>query len=73
MINNRLAVITGAAGGIGKELALVHAAMGGDLMIAARSRKGLMAVKSEAESVHDVTVHVVEIDLAEPSGPERSP
>jgi len=64
--SKKLALITGASSGIGKELARVHAERGGDLVVVARSEDKLQALKSELESAHGVTVHVLTKDLTSP-------
>jgi short-subunit dehydrogenase len=58
------ALITGASGGIGAELARIHAEKGGDLVLVARSADKLEALKTELEVAHRVNVHVIAEDLA---------
>ena len=55
------ALITGASSGIGKEIARVLAAMGYDLIVAARSYDKLMELKAELKNVN---VRVITIDLS---------
>ena len=50
------ALITGASNGIGLELARVHASKGGDLILVARSKDKLEALKSEIEAQYKVEV-----------------
>lgn len=57
------ALITGATGGLGKELAKVHAQAGGDLILAGRSAEKLDAVKAELETEYPVQVRTVCADL----------
>ena len=64
----KLALITGASVGIGKELARVHAAAGGDLIITARRADALNALKAELEAKYNTTVHVIALDLGAPGG-----
>lgn len=59
------ALITGASGGIGYELACVHASKGGDLILTARSAEKLEAVKIELESRYGSEVHLICNDLSE--------
>lgn len=65
------ALITGASGGIGAELARLHAARGGDLVIVARREAELDALKAELEGRHGVSVSVIAIDLTEPDSAAR--
>ena len=58
------ALVTGASNGIGLELARLHAKKGGDLVLVARSGDKLVALKTELEAEHNVTVHVIATDLA---------
>ncbi|RKR03241.1 SDR family NAD(P)-dependent oxidoreductase [Maricaulis maris] len=63
------ALITGASSGIGLELARIHAARGGDLVITARRTDRLDALKAELEAAHKVTVTVIAGDLTDPLAP----
>jgi hypothetical protein len=65
------ALVTGASSGIGAELARVHAAHGGDLVISARRADRLEALKAELEAAHHVSVQMLVEDLAEPDAPQR--
>lgn len=65
------ALITGASGGIGKELARRHAAGGGDLVIVARSADKLEALAAELERRHGVRVISIAADVAEPGAAQR--
>ena len=62
------ALITGASSGIGAELARLHAAKGGDLVLVARRKEALEALKTELEKAHGITATVVAADLAETGG-----
>jgi len=59
----KVALITGASTGIGKEMASIHAAKGGDLIIVARSQEKLNAVKVELEKKYSVSVMIIAKDL----------
>ncbi len=61
----KTALITGASGGIGKEFAKEHAAMGGNLVLVARNQTALEAVKAEIEAFADVKVLVKAVDLTQ--------
>lgn len=71
MTTSNTALITGASGGIGLELARIHAQKGGDLVLVARSKDKLEALKAELESEHKVNVTVMAEDLALPDAAER--
>lgn len=58
-----VALITGASSGIGKELAKVHAAHGGDVVVVARREAQLLALKQELEQQYGVSVTVMVKDL----------
>ena len=65
------ALITGASSGIGKEFARIHAERGGDLIIIARSKDKLDALKAELENKHNIKVFVIAKDLSQPEAPEE--
>ncbi|MDJ1006819.1 MAG: SDR family oxidoreductase [Paracoccaceae bacterium] len=65
------ALITGASSGLGAEFARYHARRGGDLIITARRKEALEALKAEIEERDGVTVHVISCDLGAPGGAER--
>lgn len=69
--NKTVALITGASSGIGKELALIHTARGGDLVIVARSEGRLSQLKQEIEAAHGVGVRVLAKDLTKPEAPNE--
>ena len=64
-----VALITGASSGIGKELAKIHAAKGGDLVLVARREKELAALKSSLESEYKVSVVIIPKDLSDTNTP----
>jgi len=66
-MKNKTALITGASSGIGKEIAKIHAAIGGHLVLVARSHNRLLALKSELESAHKIKVYTIEKDLSKPN------
>lgn len=65
------ALITGASSGIGKDLALIHAEKGNDLVIVARRKEKLLELKNHLENTFHVKVHVISKDLADTSTPEE--
>jgi short-subunit dehydrogenase len=66
----RLAVVTGASSGIGRELAQQAAGHGYDVVLVARREQRLHALAEELRAV-GVTARPVAADLSEPSGVER--
>jgi len=68
----KTALITGASSGIGRELAILHAERGGDLIIVARRAEKLQALKTELEANHSVTVTPLTKDPHQCSG-RRTP
>jgi len=62
----KTALITGASGGIGYELAKLFAADGINLVLVARSRGKLEAFASELKSIE---AHVCALDLSQPDAP----
>lgn len=61
----KVALITGASSGIGKELAFIHAEKGGDLILIARSEDKLKQLKAELEEKYSIKVKVIVKDLTE--------
>jgi short-subunit dehydrogenase len=70
-IKNKTALVTGASTGIGKELALIHAEKGGDLVVVARNREKLEDLKSQLEKNYAVNVRVIVKDLGKPEAPKE--
>lgn len=66
-----VALITGASAGIGRELALVFASHGFDLVVIARRRARLVSLKRQVEAAHGGRVRVVEADLCDPEAAGR--
>ncbi|MEM6891292.1 MAG: SDR family oxidoreductase [Pseudomonadota bacterium] len=67
----KTALITGASSGIGAAIARIHAAKNGNLVLVARRRDRLEALKSELEEKHGVDVHITVEDLTEAEAPQR--
>jgi short-subunit dehydrogenase len=63
------AVVTGASGGIGEELARVLAAEGYTLVLVARTISKLKAIAEDLAGRHGITCHVVAADLSDPTAP----
>lgn len=62
----KLALVTGASGGIGYELAVILARHGHDLVLVARRADKLAALAERLELDHGVRVRVIARDLARP-------
>lgn len=68
---SKTALITGASSGIGAELARIHAAAHGDLVLIARRRERLERLQAELASDHRVKVMVIAEDLTDVHAIER--
>jgi uncharacterized protein len=68
----KLVVVTGASSGLGREIALSLALREkAHVVIAARRRERLEALKVEIESRSGSHAHVITVDLGDPEGPVR--
>src|ERR1044071_1006887 len=65
------ALVTGASGGIGEELARLFAADGHDLVLVARSRDKLARLSEELGGKHGVKARVLAADLARDEAPRE--
>ncbi len=65
------ALITGASGGIGLELAKIHASKGDDLVLVARNQSKLEALKLDLEKRYPVNVLVIAKDLSVPNAAQE--
>ena len=69
-MSRRTALVTGASSGIGRELALIFARNGYDLVLVARSQAALEEVAGQARAL-GVETHVMVADLARPEAPDQ--
>lgn len=67
----RMALVTGASAGIGCAFAEVLAREGFDLIVTARRRDRLEALRQDLSRRFGVAVHVIPEDLADPEAPRR--
>lgn len=70
-MKNKTALITGASSGIGKELAIIHAKNGGNLVIVARRSEALNILKKDLEEKYKIQVYCITKDLSESNAPEE--
>jgi short-subunit dehydrogenase len=68
--SNSTALITGASGGIGYELAKLFAKYKCNLVLVARSEDKLRQFASELQSRYGISVKTVALDLTEPTAPQ---
>ncbi len=67
---NRLALVTGASGGLGADFARQLAARGANLALVARRAEQLSAVAAEIEKGYPVSALAIPLDLAAPGAPQ---
>ena len=67
---NKTALITGASGGLGKEFARIHASKGDNLILIARSKDRLEALKFELEKQFSISVVIIVKDLSDQYAPK---
>jgi short-subunit dehydrogenase len=66
---SKLALVTGASGGIGLEFAKLLAQAGYDMALVARSQEKLESIAADLRRKYGVNVQVVVCDLAKPNAP----
>jgi hypothetical protein len=69
-VARQTALVTGASGGIGLELARVFAAGGFNLILVARSADRLAKIAEELAARHSITARAVPADLIDPQAPQ---
>ena len=67
----KVALITGASSGLGREYARVYASRGGDLVLVARRLDRLNELKAELEAQYQVDVLTLSYDLSRPEAPQQ--
>jgi uncharacterized protein len=68
--NSKTALITGASGGIGEEIARVLAKTGHNLVLVARTQSKLEALAKELSQTHGVQCQAIASDLTDPKASE---
>ncbi len=71
MAERETALVTGASGGIGEELARLLAANGHDLLLVARNGEKLGRLAATLAAGHGGLVEILPLDLSTPAAPER--
>ena len=61
---NRTALVTGSSGGIGYELAMIHAEHGDDLVLVARNKSRLDEISDNLSGRYGIKVYTIEKDLS---------
>ena len=67
----KVALITGATGGLGKEFVKIHAEKGGNLVIVGRNQSKLDSLKEEIENKYKVEVTTIAVDQSELDSSEK--
>lgn len=70
-VSMKLALITGASSGLGECYARIHAQRGGDLILVARRKERLEALKEELEAKYKITAHLFPKDLSQINAAEE--
>ena len=65
-----VALVTGASGGIGEDLARLIAAGGRDVVLLARGAAKLQTLADELSNAHKISATVVSMDLSSPGAAE---
>lgn len=65
------ALITGAAGGIGKEFCKIHASKGGDIVAVDLNTEGLASLEFELKKEFGIKVHTISKNLTQPAAAEE--
>ena len=66
-----IALVTGAAGGLGSEFSKQLAEKGYDLVITDIDKKGLLALKKEIQTKNNIRIHSIVSDVSKPDGADK--
>ena len=67
---NKTALITGASSGLGAEFARIHASKGDNLVLVARSKEKMDALKTDLEKQFGISAYVIAKDLSDTLSPK---
>lgn len=67
----KTALITGAAGGIGKEFSRIHASRGGNIVAVDLNTKGIELLKDELELKYGINIYTITKDLTDVNAPKE--
>ncbi|CAL2094992.1 SDR family NAD(P)-dependent oxidoreductase [Tenacibaculum sp. 190524A05c] len=67
----KVALITGAAGGIGKEFSRLHASKGGSIVAVDINNQGLELLKEELEQKYGINVYIIAKNLTDLKAPKE--
>lgn len=70
-MDKKLALITGATGGLGNEFANIHAATGGNLLLVGRNENKLSEMKKRLEKQYHVQIYIFSVDFSEEDAAEK--
>ena len=63
IMDKKLALITGATGGLGNEFANIHAATGGNLLLVGRNENKLSEMKERLEKQYHVQISIFSVQV----------
>lgn len=70
-MKKKTALITGASGGIGLELASLFAKAGHDLLLVARNADRLTEISAQLQKDNGITAHILPLDLSQSDAPNE--
>lgn len=70
-LKGKVAIVTGASAGLGREAALAFAAAGASVAVVARRKDALDTLVSEIKAKHGVPYTVIVADVSDPASPKK--